>query len=502
MDDNNNICSDDDEDYFEEYLHELVDAAPTVDSLLESLSRYYVYEGLVAGVPKEATNNILCQDEVKQMLSIVDWNDFHTRLLEGMYNNRASNKKNAIDRSKTYTDYKFEQQQKIARNLPPFLINEHPKSQRRVDMWISGVDSLMTEFARLLEGKIVKGDGGDMRERIEGILDSDWQLKDKEHEQTIYYIAGFLLRTIYNKANDKNEKLAHIFKELHGRASIKKDTAVAASLPVERVVKTEQVELKYANLEFFQVVTTIESIFDSMLNEKNVYLYGTLMIADMIHHLGTIDLGFDQFMPSASEDEVTSVVRAVVDSYTNLRGKDFVRKRNARVGASHTETTRAKLGTIDFLNQMKVEKKKKDAAAAAVAATDNKTTDKAKATTTTKKKKKKKGKEKTIEQAAPVQSANTTPNNTNTANNNDTVSQMKVPELKRELKARGLQVGGLKADLQQRLRAAIKAGIKRKDVVEKEASLAIELEDSIIADVEAQYAEDQPMDPDEYEMKD
>ena len=200
-----------------------------------------------------------------------------------------------------------------------------------------------------------------MRERIEGILDSDWQLKDKEHEQTIYYIAGFLLRTIYNKANDKNEKLAHIFKELHGRASIKKDTAVAASLPVERVVKTEQVELKYANLEFFQVVTTIESIFASMLNEKNVYLYGTLMIADMIHHLGTIDLGFDQFMPSASEDEVTSVVRTVVDSYTNLRGKDFVRKRNARVGASHTETTRAKLGTIAFLNQMKVEKKKKDA---------------------------------------------------------------------------------------------------------------------------------------------
>ena len=39
----------------------------------------------------------------------------------------------------------------------------------------------------------------------------------------------------------------------------------------------------------------------------------------------------------------------------NIPGKDYARKRNVRHGASITETTRATLGTIDYLNKVKRE---------------------------------------------------------------------------------------------------------------------------------------------------
>ena len=63
------------------------------------------------------------------------------------------------------------------------------------------------------------------------------------------------------------------------------------------------------------------------------------------------------------EDEVLGVFQRVIEYYGNLRGKDFARKKNARVGASHTETTRATLGTIDYLNNLKKKKREKEKAA-------------------------------------------------------------------------------------------------------------------------------------------
>ena len=65
-------------------------------------------------------------------------------------------------------------------------------------------------------------------------------------------------------------------------------------------------------------------------------------------------------MPGANDADIEFIQRIIIDSYGNLRGKDFARKRNLWHGVSQTETTRATLGTIDYLNKLKMEKRKEE----------------------------------------------------------------------------------------------------------------------------------------------
>ena len=105
----------------------------------------------------------------------------------------------------------------------------------------------------------------------------------------------------------------------------------------------------------YESVLPIESVFHHMLNEDSVYKFGTMMIADIVHYLVKADLGFDQFLSNDYEDTdlVAEVTTMIIDSYSNLRGKDFACKHNARHGASHTESTRSKLGAMDDLIKLR-----------------------------------------------------------------------------------------------------------------------------------------------------
>ena len=125
--------------------------------------------------------------------------------------------------------------------MPPFLCGAS-QSQARTDQWISGIDALAAEFARKLEDEIVKG-GGDLMKEIEKILDSDWQLKSTSHKETVYYIAGFVLKTINTRSKDKKEKRKHLFAQIEKNASTTKELAAAASLPIGKVASTEAVSL-------------------------------------------------------------------------------------------------------------------------------------------------------------------------------------------------------------------------------------------------------------------
>ena len=98
---------------------------------------------------------------------------------------------------------------------------------------------------------------------------------------------------------------------------------------------------------------TLESIFDSLLNDDNISVFGTLMIADIIDYLGKLEIGFKDLMPGTNKDAVPIVVKTIINSYANVRGKDFARKLNAWKGVSHTETTCTTLGTIDYIISLK-----------------------------------------------------------------------------------------------------------------------------------------------------
>ena len=136
---------------------------------------------------------------------------------------------------------------------------------------------------------------------------------------------------------------------------VTKNIANNSQLPSAKVERIEVIELLYPSQEMYESVLPIESVFHHMLNEDSVYKFGTMMIAEIVHYLVKADLGFDQFLSNDYEDTdlVAEVTTMIIDSYSNLRGKDFARKHNARHGASHTESTCSKLGAMDELNKAK-----------------------------------------------------------------------------------------------------------------------------------------------------
>ena len=212
----------------------------------------------------------------------------------------------------------------------------------------------------------------------------------------------------------------------------------------------------------YESVLPIESVFHHMLNEDSVYKFGTMMIADIVHHLVKADLGFDQFLSSDYEDTdvVAQVTAMMIDSYSNLRGKDFARKHNARHGASHTESTRSKLGAIDELNKAKKDEriKKEDKVV-------------------------KEGEEKDGVVAAEKQ-------------RHDDIDKLKVPELKERLRGLGLKVSGVKNDLRIRLKHyidnpdAIATDGRGPAAKERAAAERAADEDHILEDVQLEEMED------------
>ena len=252
-------------------------------------------------------------------------------------------------------------------------------------------------------------------------------------------------------------------------------------------------ELHYPTGVFYEVITTIESVFATMMNEDNIVVFGTLMVADLIEHLGKVDLGLSPLVPGVEEEVVTLITQAIINTYANLRGKDFARKRNARKGDMQTETTRATLGTIEYLNKLKKQKRKKEAEeakkAAAAGGDKNTSIDTTAATTAS-------VATATAAAAADTTSAATSASDDNAnggiINNNieDDVAKMKVKELKVELRRLGLPVSGLKATLQERVRAGREALGTESSNTDDALTAGNETVDDVPEDVEAMVAEE------------
>ena len=83
---------------------------------------------------------------------------------------------------------------------------------------------------------------------------------------------------------------------LEHNASITKEEAETAGLPIGKVDRLEAVSLYYANKEFYEVMQTIESVFDSLLTEKNIATFGIMMIDDIIHYLSKVPKGKGEAM--------------------------------------------------------------------------------------------------------------------------------------------------------------------------------------------------------------
>ena len=122
-------------------------------------------------------------------------------------------------------------------------------------------------------------------------MEGDWSPAGDDHEETIYYISRYILRFVHNRALDQREILANVYRLLEDQASVSNAKEVAASLPIGRVKHAEVVSLFYASQTFYEVMCSVEAVFDQLLSEDNVYLFGVFLVADVSHYLGKVDIG-------------------------------------------------------------------------------------------------------------------------------------------------------------------------------------------------------------------
>ena len=104
--------------------------------------------------------------------------------------------------------------------------------------------------------------------------------------------------------------------------------------------------MTYANNDFYNMLLKIESVYHNLMIEKSVALFGVGIDGDIGFTLESFHdaLGFDKLLPSPIDKETRAdIFCALISSYNNLRGRDFVFKKNALGDNNTAQPLRAKL---------------------------------------------------------------------------------------------------------------------------------------------------------------
>lgn len=291
----------------------------------------------------------LSMEEMDSLLDtdIVDWHDFHYEYAESICNRRATSKSQLNDRGHDLIDDFERLSDKLQSNHPCFFAGA---DRHKINQWQSKICVLADHYREKFDFFLYHGMQADLPTRVRDILASDWKPDDKSHEETMYYIAGAVMRMIDNMEGRSKPIYAAVFKDLILNATTTKSEAKTQSLPSGKVEAKEIHGLMYANKHFYQFVNKIESVFHTLLSEENVALYGPRIVADMAHALSNEDLGIDKLLTKQHQPEaVKEAIRRVIWSFGRLRGKDFVRKSNAKMGTKYYETLRATLNILSSI---------------------------------------------------------------------------------------------------------------------------------------------------------
>ena len=176
--------------------------------ILEDVRQGRPFKTALLGASGNAGVLSLSEEEIESVLDVkvVGWESFRSRLLDSVAKNCASTKSSVSHRTKMHLDNLFCEMDSLgsAENLPSF-IKPQDTVKRRAN-WKAHVDVIAAEFARILETRLSKGDAVSIEEQIATILDSDWHPEDRAHEETIYYVCGYLMRRLKNAAAKCNNK--------------------------------------------------------------------------------------------------------------------------------------------------------------------------------------------------------------------------------------------------------------------------------------------------------
>ena len=287
-------------------------------------------------------------------VNVVDWNDYHTKLLESIVEHRGTNKTNATRRSIAHVNTCSELKTSLSRdNSPDFA----EKTNQHLNEWRSLVYSLASLFIEELE-RSANNAVYDLSTKIDDILAADWVPSDGVHAETIYFIVGAMLHAAKKKMENPKttDSLRQSLHTLITRQSTSKEEAIAAGAPTKRVVEREAVSLKYATNDFYKIVCKYESVYRSILNDEGIQMHGEGVLRTVSGLLSRKDVGLKELLDLwTNESEVVEVATFLLKYYTDLRGKDFVRKENAQVVRAG-ETHRATLGAIHDYKKREHEK--------------------------------------------------------------------------------------------------------------------------------------------------
>ena len=198
----------------------------------------------------------------------VGWDDLHTETLLSMSIYRASNETNSKIKSKQHLDNFDAHCDALCCRYPGSIAND-----RKRQCWRGAIISLAGDFFTHLNNGLFHGDGVDLNDKIDSILEDNWKPVDTHHEETIYYITGAMLCAIGKLAlaRKKNAPIADALHQLKEQACTSKALAKSSLLPTARVEEREKVELTFANINFYNVMVKIESVFHHLLAKEHVH---------------------------------------------------------------------------------------------------------------------------------------------------------------------------------------------------------------------------------------
>ena len=338
----------------EEYFYDLVQISPDEDEIIAVISEGRWYQIFLMASTTRLSNEekLLILDK-----GCVDWAGLSADVLMAIATFRATTLRNAAPRSKMLTAAKLSIFDCFQESYYLETVSECPAKMGR---WQSAFRALAIEFCRLLEEGSLR-DKHPLHEIVAGILTNDWTPTDDAHATTIYYIAGAILQTITNLASRSNGEMESALNLLQKSAKTTKAEAKETALPSARVEQREKVELSYASPQFYNFLLKVESVYHSLLKEKNVALFGVGLVCDIGHVLEWFidETGFSNLLPhSVCSETKTRVYRAILCSYSNTRGKDYSYKKNAMAPPNTEQTLRARLAIASAVAKTKREKLK------------------------------------------------------------------------------------------------------------------------------------------------
>ena len=102
------------------------------------------------------------------------------------------------------------------------------------------------------------------------ILAQPWLPEDNIHTEKIYFVAGALIKMIDNLAKRSKDIYTNALHDIKTNSATTKLDQRNGFLPLGKVEAKESYCLCYANQRFYDFVSKIGSVFDTLLSEGNV----------------------------------------------------------------------------------------------------------------------------------------------------------------------------------------------------------------------------------------